>query len=69
MNCPYCESEMEQGFIQGARGVIWSKHKKRLSLLAVDDDIDVTSGFWFGGHADAYLCRNCKKILIDYNTK
>ena len=69
MKCPYCETEMEQGFIQGARGVIWSKIKKRLFLVAEDDDIDITSGFLFGSHATACLCRKCKKIIIDYNTK
>ena len=71
MNCPYCEAEMEQGFIQGSRGFIWSKSKKKLSFLAGGDDIDLTPSFNFlsGSHAVAYLCRRCKKITIDYSTK
>ena len=69
MTCPYCETEMEQGFIQGIRGVIWSKYKKRLFLIAEDDDIDIATGFWFGSYAAACHCRKCKKIIIDYNAK
>ena len=70
MKCPYCEAEMEQGFIQSSRGLIWSKSKKTLFFLADDDDIDLTSSLNFlsGSRAVAYLCRRCKKITIEYNT-
>ena len=70
MNCPYCEAEMEQGFVQSSRGFIWSKSKRKLFFLAGDDDIDLTSSsnFLTGSRAVAYLCRRCKKITIDYST-
>lgn len=65
MNCPYCNSEMEKGFIQSGRPVFWAVKKRRIFFLP-DNDLEVTSGFWNGCFATAFLCRNCKKIILDY---
>ena len=33
MKCPYCNGEMRQGYVQGARGVLFSEDEK--SILVV----------------------------------
>ena len=70
MNCPYCNREMEKGYISAynrlcltpdgetARGATkWSKSQNSIMLAEY---------FFFGAATvNADYCTNCKKIIID----
>lgn len=62
LNRPYCNKEMEKGYIQSKHGLGWNRKKRVLA---------VSSG-WFADQpleyeSVAYRCGDCKKIIIDYN--
>ena len=70
MKCPYCEKEMEKGYIQCRDGVTWTPKKQLVSALSILGKDAVSL---FNGAADnssavyAYKCSKCKKVLIDYS--
>ncbi len=67
--CPYCEKEMELGYIQSRDGVTWAPKKVLHGLLA---SLYKGATSLENGAADnsnvvyAYKCSECKKIIIDY---
>ena len=69
MKCPYCEKEMEQGFIQCRDGVTWTPKKQPIAALSV---LGKGSMPLINGAAEnsrtvyAYRCDMCKKVIIDY---
>lgn len=69
MICPYCNDEMELGVIQSQHEINWSKKRRFLSSSAINDDVVVLSEFSFfrGSVVEAYLCRNCRKVIIDFD--
>lgn len=67
--CPYCNEEMESGYIQCRDGLWWAK-KKRLvaafpNLDKMSVKLSIEDGPFSGCAARAYLCRTCKKIIVD----
>ena len=67
MNCPFCGREMEVGFLQGGRFLLWAVRRHKISLLPREEDVLLAENHWnFVTVKDAYLCRNCKKVLFDY---
>ena len=65
MKCPWCGKEMDKGFVQSARPVIWSPDKKKLFFSATtSDDFTISKGYWNGCFAEAYHCPKCKKVVI-----
>lgn len=69
MKCPWCNLEMEEGFVQGTKGNIFYTNDKRLLVGSDDNDIILTKNSFGGPRTDAYICRACKKIVIDYKKK
>lgn len=71
MKCPYCGEEMEKGFIQSPQEISWLKGEKRplLGRAAFHDGSVILSELSMlkGSAVTAYLCRACKKVLIDYS--
>ena len=72
MVCPYCGKEMEKGFIQFRDGVWWSEKKRPVSALHIfgGNMVELTKSLpgMTGDRraADAYLCRDCRKVVVDY---
>ncbi len=68
--CPYCNNEMELGYIQCRDGVSWTKEKTpvaALSFLSSSAVILASGGGPLSGAViEAYRCPSCKKIIIDY---
>lgn len=70
MKCPYCDNEMELGFIQCRDGVTWTP---KMQLISAFSSWGKGSQPIENGAADdsravyAYRCRQCKKIIIDYS--
>ena len=69
MKCPYCEKEMELGYIQCRDGVHWSAKKMFVAALSAfgKDSFPLINGAGINDTAVyAYKCSECKKIIIDY---
>jgi len=70
MKCPYCEQEMEIGTIQSPNELAWLKGSKKhlFGRGEFHEDSVVLSrlSFLSGSAVIAHLCRNCRKVLIDY---
>ncbi len=72
MKCPYCNKEMESGFIQCRDGVTWTPKKQLIPALSV---LGKGSLSLANGAADnpntvyAFKCAECKKVVIDYSSK
>ena len=71
MKCPYCGNEMEQGFIQSPQEISWKKGDKRPLLgraLFHEGSVILSElSFMKGSAVTAFLCRDCKKVIIDYS--
>lgn len=71
MKCPYCGKEMEGGMIQSPQEIAWLKGERKhfFGKAEFHDGSVVLSefSFWKGSVVTAYLCRDCKKVLIDYS--
>ena len=75
MKCPYCCNEIEKGFVQNIRhSLAWYPEGSQVSVLAhyikdFHSDAVVLSAPErpLGDYrTDAYICKNCKKVIIDY---
>ena len=71
MKCPYCKKEMELGFIQSPQEISWKKGDKRplLGRAQFHEGSVILSELSFlkGSAVTAFLCRECKKVIIDYS--
>lgn len=69
MNCPYCNEEMEHGYIKSSQCMHWGKEK---ALGYFPKDMKLTKNFWKGffegNFVEAYHCRHCEKIVISLET-
>ena len=72
MKCPYCDKEMEKGYIQCRDGVYWAEKIRPVAAIPVfsgnmislsSDEVEVFSG----KAAVAYCCRECKKVIVDFS--
>jgi hypothetical protein len=68
MLCPYCNKEMENGYIQSGTIIIWTPKKHKISLLPRNDgrDIHLAKKPLGGATVYAYRCNDCKRIIINY---
>lgn len=68
IHCPYCGKEMEKGMIRSDHELNWSD-KKYFFNRAEFHPKSVLLGklsFIRGTTVEAWLCRDCKKVIIDY---
>ena len=68
MKCPYCNGEMIRGFIYGDRVKLkWLPEDKKLLLgLWAIDSIELGQYEGIGRpRAEAYMCNECNKFIID----
>ena len=67
MRCPYCKKEMEYGFVQSSKEIIFSDDKRKSPFVGPrDGDIRLTSGFWAPATCKAWHCPECRKVIIEY---
>lgn len=70
MKCPYCNNEMESGYIGQSKlfvPITWvSDNVKEDAILPIHKTINLTSTLK-GGTITTYYCENCKKFIIDGN--
>ncbi|MBR2412906.1 MAG: hypothetical protein IKB13_00205 [Clostridia bacterium] len=70
MNCPYCNNEMEIGYIQCRDGVHWTPKKQLVAALSFlgKDSISLANGAADNANTVfAYKCGACEKVIIDYS--
>ena len=73
MNCPICGKEMEPGYIQGERSMSWITKPNRLIPRQRYDEFYLPvlpasfTGLGTLSYMDAFICKGCKKIVIDYS--
>lgn len=69
MKCPYCENEMEKGYINtDGLYIAWRKEKFESAKVKKNDDgIQLAKQFVSACNLDnAYCCKLCKKIILDF---
>ena len=67
MKCPYCNKETESGVIQSQHALRWQK-ARYLFMTQKEHDITLSEqNIWKGSAIRSYLCRDCKKIIINYS--
>ena len=71
MKCPYCNKEMEEGIIQSPQEISWKKGIKRpvFGRAQFHEGSVVLSelSLMKGSAVVAFLCRECKKVIINYS--
>lgn len=71
MRCPYCENEMEVGYIQCRDGVTWTPKKQLVAALSFlgKGSISLANGAAENSRTVyAHRCGECRKVVIDYTT-
>jgi len=70
MNCPICNQRMEQGFFQtGGPRSAWTKKIHKVSLRPKAGEILFENNMIKQVNYSAYICKPCKKVVIDYSDK
>ena len=68
MNCPYCNKEMEKGYIDQTDfrcPLVWYPAVRETGFFTSQKkNVRLT----YHGNVTAYRCGNCKKIIIDEST-
>ncbi len=71
MKCPYCSEQMEKGLIQNSHEIAWLPGEKRkfFGRAEFHSGAVVLSEFSAikGSAVTAFICKNCKKVVIDYS--
>lgn len=67
MKCPYCQNEMENGFIQSGRNILWTEKKHIISTNPKNEnDFIIASNPLGGATIKGFCCRKCRKLVIEY---
>ena len=69
MNCPICNQEMEQGFLQSGPRAAWTKKVHKVSLLPKAGEILLENNVIKQVIFTAFICKSCRKIVVDYSDK
>lgn len=68
MNCPYCNQEMESGFLQGwCMG--WATRKHKFVFVPGKDELLLANNKLKPCAFSAYLCRDCHKVTFNFIDK
>lgn len=65
MNCPYCQSEMSEGYVMGLRRLARGNNKRKLALYEKEFEITLAENLNVA-NTPSYRCENCKVIIIKY---
>lgn len=67
MICPWCNQEMEKGFLQSSRAVIFGPEIRESALWPPKKgEVKLTKGFWSMPSAAAWHCSKCKRVVVEY---
>ncbi|MBU5676857.1 hypothetical protein KQI88_10545 [Alkaliphilus sp. MSJ-5] len=71
MKCPYCNQNMEKGFINGDRySLKWIEESRNKGTIVsvFQKGIKLTDA-WSSNQLETYYCKGCKKMIIDVSDK
>ena len=67
--CPWCGGEMEQGFLNGGRGVYWTRGvpdtKTKWLGAGAENQLRVDEEGALFTYRTAWLCPDCRKLVAD----
>ena len=67
MQCPYCNEEMKQGYIQSPRQqIFWGEKKRKIFITPSDADVKLSEGMFNVPAVESYCCQKCRKIIVEY---
>ena len=66
MKCPYCQTEMTDGYVKSARNIFFDRYESGLFYIANKSSVKVTR-FWGPYNRKAAYCPTCNKLIIDLN--
>lgn len=72
IECSTCGSEMRKGYIQSSNRLAWVPKVAKLSVEPSLNEGSVllsNQNRFTINYVDAFLCENCKKVLIDFSVK
>ena len=70
MKCPYCNTEMVEGFVQSSEQIFFNRGKKARFFASGDiRSRSLTKLSLRAPNAKGYLCERCGKIIIDIGPK
>lgn len=70
MKCPCCNREMEKGVVQSAREIFFTTESHNFWFMpSGNQEVSLSSHNWTQPTCIAYICRTCKKVVIDYAKK
>lgn len=72
MRCPYCNNEMDLGFIQCRDGVTWTPKKQLVTALSILGKGSISLKIGAAGNSStvyAHRCKECRKVIIDYDVE
>ena len=69
MNCPVCGKEMEPGFVQTLERAAWVKNPHKFTLLPKEGEILLENNAIKDVVFPGWICKDCKKIVLDYAEK
>lgn len=71
MKCPYCGADMECGVIQSSHELNWQRKKCFFNRAFLHKEAVCLAEYSYlnGSAAEAWLCRVCRKVIIDYSHK
>ena len=68
-SCPYCGGALRRGRLSaGGRRIFWTRRAMKLTSVARMGDIPLSPDYWHGNVEEAYLCAQCKKVIVDVQT-
>lgn len=66
MKCPWCNSKMEKGYIQSYEREVFYTNEYRRFGSSDENDLVLSKNVFTMPRVDAYICKQCKKIVIEY---
>jgi len=64
LKCPYCDHEMEDGYLWGGANLTWDDHRPRIICVG---KVRLDFGVWRCAHVLASRCSSCGAIVVPPN--
>lgn len=65
--CPECGKYMEEGWLtSGGYRIIWTDERKRFTNIPGKYDVVLSKHMAVKSNAHAWLCRECKTVVMKY---
>ena len=65
--CPYCAQPLEAGSLSCRDWVVWTPKLRRVLMIPRRQDVKLPRcGTLEDVEPYAYLCRNCRKVIVNY---